>query len=135
MSFLRRSKPNASTVVLPPADGGEAVPIKSYDKLGAKRVTDQLHRLTQTELAAVEHYERSRQDRQQVLDKLRYLRGSEPLHGYDELDATQIAAALAVADLGTLSLVREYELKFRRREAVLDELARLRRMRRPGGEG
>jgi hypothetical protein len=135
MSLLRRRDPNASQAVLPHADGGDALPIRRYDKLTAKGVTEQLRRLTQTELAAVEHYERSRQDRQQVLDKLRYLRGSEPLRGYDALDATQIAAALAVADLDTLALVREYELKFCRRDAVLDELARLRQMRRPDGEG
>jgi hypothetical protein len=70
-----------------------------------------------------------------VLDKLRYLRGREPLPGYDALDATQITEALAAADHDTLALVREYEQKFRRRDEVLDELARLRRERRAGHGG
>jgi hypothetical protein len=78
-------------------------------------------------LARIEEHERSHKRRQQVLDKLRYLRGREPLQDYDALDATQIAAALAAADLDTLALVREYEMKFRRRDDVLEELARLRR--------
>ena len=65
-----------------------------------------------------------------MLDKLRYLRGNEPLPGYDALDAGQVSAALEGADLHTLSLVREYEMKFRHRDEVLKELARVRRDRR-----
>jgi hypothetical protein len=66
-------------------------------------------------------------------DGLTAKRGSEPLRDYDTLDAKQIAAALTHADVETLSLVREYELKFRRRDGVLDELARLRQAGRPSG--
>lgn len=122
--FLRRRKRNAEPL---PADGGEALPISHYDRLNAGRATDELQRLSQVDLARIEEHERSHKRRQQVLDKLRYLRGREPLHDYDALDATQIAAVLAAADLDTLALVREYELKFRRRDDVLEELARLRR--------
>jgi hypothetical protein len=69
-----------------------------------------------------------------VLDKLRYLRGNEPLPEYDALDAKEICAALEGADLETLTLVREYEMKFHRREDVLDELARVRRQRKTSGQ-
>ena len=64
-------------------------------------------------------------------DRLEPNRVTEPLRDYDALDAAQIAAAVRHADVETLSLVREYELKFRRRDGVLDELARLRQAGRP----
>jgi hypothetical protein len=112
------------------AAGEDGLPIAGYDRLRADRVTDRLPRLSQAELARIEVYERAHQDRPEVLDKLRYLRGSEPLPGYDALDAGQVSAALEGADLHTLSLVREYEMKFRHRDDVLTELARVRRERR-----
>ena len=62
--------------------------------------------------------------------KLRYLRGREPLPGYDALDAEDISTALHGADLDTVDHVREYERKFRRRPAVLDAVSRARRQRR-----
>jgi hypothetical protein len=125
MSFLRRHSGNVAR-----RDADDQLPIRDYDRLDPNRVTEQ-HRLSQSELACIEDYERSHRARQEVLDKLRYLRGSEPLRDYDALDATQIAAALTHADVETLSLVREYELKFRRRDGVLDALARLRQAGRP----
>ena len=96
-------------------------------------MTEDLHRHSQTELAGIEAYERSHQDRPEVLDKLRYLRGSEPLPEYDALDAKEICAALEGADLETLTLVREYEMKFHHRDEVLAELARVRRQRKTSG--
>ena len=45
---------------------------------------------SQVELAAIETYERSHRNRPEVLDKLRYMRGSEPLPGYDALSPEQI---------------------------------------------
>jgi hypothetical protein len=61
-----------------------------------------------------------------VLNKLRYLRGPEPVEGYDALDADQIASRLAHADNPTLKRVREDELKFRRRDIVLRALVKAR---------
>jgi hypothetical protein len=115
-----------------PAMGEDQLPIAGYDRLRADRVTDQLPRLSQTDLSRVEVYERSHQDRPEVLDKLRYLRGNEPLPGYDALDAGEVTAALKGADLHTLTMVREYEMKFRRRDEVMEQLARVRRERRSG---
>jgi hypothetical protein len=56
----------------------------------------------------------------------RYLRGPEPVKGYDALEPNEIVAGLRHADNETLRLVREYELKFRRRDAVLRALADVR---------
>ena len=95
-----------------------------YDRLDAKGVNAELHQRSQLELADIETHERSHQDRKVVLDKLRYLRGEEPLPGYDALSAEEASAALEGADPETIRAVRGYERKFRRREPVLQALAR-----------
>jgi hypothetical protein len=46
-----------------------------------------------------------------VLDKLRYMRGGEPLPGYDALTTEEIAKALAGAEAETVKAVRDYERK------------------------
>jgi len=108
-----------------PATGSPDEPIAGYDRLGEKQVSDQLAQLSQVELAAVEDYERAHGSRPVVLDKLRYMRGSEPLPGYDTLTTEQIAEALAGADAETVRAVRDYERKFAHRQPVLEEAARV----------
>jgi hypothetical protein len=99
--------------------------ISGYDGLKEKEIAGELSRLSQVELATVEGYERAHEARPVVLDKLRYMRGSEPLPGYDALTTEQIAEALAGADAETVKAVRDYEKKFHRRRSVLDETARV----------
>lgn len=103
----------------------QQLPIAGYDQLKDKQIADQLSELSQVELATVEAYERAHAARPVVLDKLRYMRGGEPLPGYDALTAEQIAEALAGADAETVRAVRDYERKFQHRQAVLDETARV----------
>src|SRR5215211_1802162 len=100
-------------------------PISGYDRLDDKQVGARLHEVSQVELAAVETYERSHKNRPEVLDKLRYMRTSEPLPGYDALSPEQIAQALAGADAEAVKAVRDYERKFGHRKQVLDEAARV----------
>jgi hypothetical protein len=100
-------------------------PISGYDRLDRKQVTERLSQLSQVELAAVEAYERGHADRPAVLDKLRYMRGSEPLPGYDALSPQEIAKALAGADAETIKAVRDYERKFGHRRLVMEEAARV----------
>jgi hypothetical protein len=102
----------------------QQLPISGYDGLKDKQIADQLSQLSQEELATVETYERAHEGRHVVLDKLRYMRGSEPLPGYDVLTSEQIAGALAGADAETVKAVRDYERKFQHRQSVLDEAAR-----------
>jgi hypothetical protein len=122
VKFLKRDTPEV-------ADAGASdepqLPIPGYDRLDEKQVSDHLSQLTQAELATVETYERARGSRPAVLEKLRYMRGSEPLPGYDDLTTEQIAAALAGANAKTVRAVRDYERKFQRRLSVLDEAARV----------
>ena len=106
------------------ADGHE-VPIPGYDKLDVKQIGTRLTGLSQVELATVESYERAHQNRPEVLAAMRYLRGNEPLPGYDALDSEGVGEAMAGADRQTVKAVRVYERKFKRRREVLDEVARV----------
>jgi hypothetical protein len=101
------------------------LPFDGYDRLDARQVIDGLCDHTQIELEAVESYERSHQDRQPVVDKLRYMRGSEPLPGYDALNVEEIVSALQEADPATIKNVRCYERKFANRPGVLEEVVRV----------
>jgi hypothetical protein len=121
----------ASDPPQPPGDvpAGSAVetelPFAGYDRLNDRQVIDELSGHSQIELEAVESYERSHQDREPVLDKLRWMRGREPLPGYDALGVEEIVAAVGDADLATIKRVRAYERKFANRPAVLDEVGRV----------
>ena len=116
--YQRGAEPDTS-----PPDDQHPVPISGYDELSDKQIGDRLSQLAQVQLATVETYEREHAKRPAVLEKLRYMRGSEPLPGYDDLTTEQIAAALADADAATVRAVRDYERKFQHRRSVLDEAA------------
>jgi hypothetical protein len=90
---------------------------------------DALSHHSQVELEVVEGYERSHKKRPTVLDKLRYMRGAEPIPGYDEMSVEAIKATLQDADTVTIKKVRAYERKFAKRPDVLDEVARVHRVR------
>jgi len=106
------------------------LPFAGYDRLGSRQVIDGLHGHSQVELEAIEGYERTHQDREPVLDKLRWMRGPEPLPGYDALSVEAIMAALGAADLTTIKKVRSYERKFANRPDVLEEVVRARHRQR-----
>ena len=112
------------------ADGSSAavddLPLPGYDRLKVGQIIARLPRFSQVELTAVESYERTHANRVDVLNKLRYLRGPEPVVGYDGLKPEEIVAGLRHADAPTLKRVREYERKFHRREVVLRALADVR---------
>jgi hypothetical protein len=121
--------PDASPI--PERSDHEAqLPFAGYDRLNARQVRDGLSGHSQVELEAVESYERSHEAREAVLNKLRYLRGSEPVAGYDALSVEEIFAVVRDADLETITRVRGYERKFANRPRVLDEVGRVHRERR-----
>ena len=125
LDAIRNRRSQGSERDTPPATSSPDEPISGYDQLGEKQVSDQLAQLSQVELAAVETYERAHESRPVVLMKLRYMRSSEPLSGYDGLTPEQIAEALAGADGETIRAVRDYERKFQHRQSVLTEAARI----------
>jgi hypothetical protein len=106
------------------AGGGDALPFAGYNRLDDRQVIEGLCDHSQIELEAVESYERSHKDRKPVLDKLRWMRGREPLPGYDASNVEEIVAALDEADLATIKKVRGYERKFANRSEVLEEVVR-----------
>jgi hypothetical protein len=103
----------------------QRLPIARYDQLDGKQLIPQLSQLSQVELAAVEAHERSHRERPVVLNRLRWLRGNEPLPGYDALDSDEIVRALADADAATVKAVRSYERHHRDRRDVRAEVARV----------
>jgi hypothetical protein len=105
-------------------------PVAGYDSLKTRKVIASLSGHSQVELAKIEDYERTHQDREEVLAKLRWLRQDEPLPGYDAFSTEEVLAALDNADVSAIKLVREYERKFGARREVLDEVIRLHRERR-----
>jgi hypothetical protein len=77
-----RNRPPAGTADSGPAEADAAehqLPIARYDELDDRGVVDHLPRLSRVELGAVETYERSHRRRPAALNKLRYMRGTEPL--------------------------------------------------------
>jgi hypothetical protein len=107
------------------ASSGQRLPIAHYDQLDGKQLIPQLSQLSQVELATVEAHERSHRNRPVVLNRLRWLRGGEPLPGYDALDSDAIIGALAAADAATVKAVRSYERHHRDRREVRAEAARV----------
>ena len=105
-------------------------PVSGYDKLKTKEVIASLSNRSQVELAEIESYEHTHQDRVSVFDKLRWLRQDEPLPGYDAFSSDELVAALDKADIAAIKRVRGYERKFRARREVLEEVDRLHRERR-----
>lgn len=103
----------------------QRLPIARYDQLADRQVIKELSHLSQVELATVEAYERSHRDRPVVLNRLRWLKGSEPLPGYDALEPVAIVGALAEGDSAKLRAVRSYERRHRVRREILNEVARV----------
>jgi hypothetical protein len=105
-------------------------PVPGYDGLKTKELIASLSSRSQVELAEIERYEYTHENRVSVFDKLRWLRQDEPLPGYDALTSGEVLAALEEADVAAIKRVRGYERKFRARREVLDEVDRLHRERR-----
>jgi hypothetical protein len=125
----RRGRDTVAGADLPLAN---SLAIDGYDRLAVRKILVRLPELSQKQMTAVESYERAHGQRVAVLQKLRYLRGDEPVPGYDALPPDEIAAALGDADLASLDRVRFYERRLRNRESVLVEIERLRAgFRRP----
>jgi hypothetical protein len=110
----------------------DVVPIEGYDGLDITELFAELRMCSQADLTQVEAYERSHEDRRPVIDKLRYLRGREPVPGYDEMTPDQILERYADAEIPVLHDARGYEQKMRHRADVLEGFGDLRRARRAG---
>jgi ferritin-like metal-binding protein YciE len=100
------------------------LPIPDYDKLTASEIAARLPELSQVDLAKVEAYERRRQKRATVLNRIAALKAREPWPGYDELTASEVRAALEDTDEELAKRVYEYERAHKNRSSVLEAAAR-----------
>ena len=114
---------DAQSTAAKAAGSDEGEPLPDYDRISTKHLIPALSKHSQVELTAIDTYERSHKKRLPVFDKLRYLRGEEPLQGYDTLGVKEILAGLEGADIATLRRTRVYERKFQRRPDVLEPVA------------
>jgi hypothetical protein len=124
---LRNHSPRGEAAGPGPAEAApvadQGLPIDSYEELDDHQLITRLSDLSQVELTAVEAHESSHRARSKVLNRLRWLRGSEPLPGYDALDSGEIIRGLADADAATVKAVRSYESHHRARRDVLAKAA------------
>jgi ferritin-like metal-binding protein YciE len=98
----------------------EDLAIANYDSLTVDEIVQKLPSLSQVDLAKIEAYERKKQARTTVLNRISSLRGDEPWSGYDEMTAEEIVARLRDADDdGLAKRVREYERAHKARASVL----------------
>ena len=98
--------------------------IARYDTLTADEILGRLPQLSQVDLAKVDSYERRHENRTTVLERVSTLRGNEPWPGYDELNVSEVRAALAEAGDDRLKAVRTYERAHKDRTSVLDAAER-----------
>jgi hypothetical protein len=117
------SEPAAADAQANDAASAAGLPIADYEGLHEKDVIAHFHRLSQVELAEVEVYERAHRNRPVVLQKLRYMRGVEPVAGYDALDPKEIVRLLETSDSAAIRAIRDYEGKFRGRRQVMNAAA------------
>jgi ferritin-like metal-binding protein YciE len=96
------------------------LPIAGYDSLNADEITGRLAQLSQIDLAKVETYERRKDNRATVIDRIRSLRGNEPWPGYDEQTLDEIRSALSQADGDRAKAVRDYERAHKARAGVIE---------------
>ena len=98
--------------------------IARYDSLTADEINRRLSELSQIDLAKVDAYERSNQNRTTVLSRITSLRGNEPWPGYDELTAAEAQAVLSEGDDDRARQVRSYERTHKNRAGVVNAAER-----------
>ena len=96
------------------------LPIAGYDKETAEDIASRLNGFSQRELRMIDAYERKRENRATITDKIAKLTGDEPWSGYDEQSAEAIATALDDTDALTAQEVKEYERDHKRRAGVIE---------------
>jgi hypothetical protein len=96
------------------------LPIAGYDKQTAEDIASRLNGFTQRELRMIDAYERKRENRATITDKIAKLTGEEPWSGYDEQSVDAIASALDDTDALTAREVRAYEREHKARAGVIE---------------
>jgi hypothetical protein len=96
------------------------LPISDYDKQTADDIAGRLKGFTQRELRMIDAYERKRENRATITDRIAKLTGEEPWSGYDELSVEAVGRELYERDTATAERVRSYERDHKDRAGVID---------------
>jgi hypothetical protein len=97
----------------------EDLPIADYDKQSAEDIASRLKGFSQRELRTIDAYERKRENRATITDRVAKLLGRQPWAGYDEQDVDAVASKLNTVDSGTAREVKRYERDHKNRAGVL----------------
>jgi uncharacterized protein (UPF0335 family) len=98
----------------------EDLPITDYDKQSAEYIASKLNGFSQRQLRMIDAYERKRENRATITDKIAKLTRDEPWSGYDEQSAEAVTTALKDADAETAQKVKTYERDHKGRTGVIE---------------
>jgi hypothetical protein len=96
------------------------LPIAGYDKQTAEGIAARLNGFSQRELRMIDAYERKRENRATITDRIAKLTGEEPWSGYDEQSVDAITTALNDTDAMTAQEVKAYERDHKSRAGVIE---------------
>ena len=96
------------------------LPITDYDKRTAEDIASRLNGFSQRELRLIDAYERKRENRATITDKIAKLSGEEPWSGYDEQSVEAIATALYETSTTAAREVKAYERDHKGRSGVIE---------------
>ncbi len=96
------------------------LPIAGYDKQTAEDIASRLNGFSQRELRMIDAYERKRENRATITDKIAKLTGDEPWSGYDEQSVDAITTALNDTHALTAQEVKTYERDHKSRAGVIE---------------
>ena len=100
------------------------LPIADYDKQTAEDIAARLNGFSQRQLRMIDAYERKRENRATITDRVAKLLGDEPWAGYDEQDVDAVASQLYAADSETAGQVKRYERGHKDRTGVIEAAER-----------
>ena len=100
--------------------GEQDLPIADYDKQTAEDIASRLNGFSQRELRLIDAYERKRENRATITDKIAKLTRDEPWSGYDEQSAQAVTTALKDSDAETAQKVKAYERDHKGRTGVIE---------------
>ena len=96
------------------------LPIAGYDTQTAEDIAARLNGFSQRELRMIDAYERKRENRATITDRIAKLTGEEPWSGYDEQSVDAITTALNDTDALTAQEVKTYEREHKSRAGVIE---------------
>ena len=103
---------------------GQDLPITGYDEHNAEDIASRSKGFTQRELRTIDAYERKRENRATIIDRVAKLLGEQPWAGYDEQSVDAVTSRLDDVDTETARLVRRYERDHKDRAGVIQAAER-----------